>query len=77
MKDIQDEYVENRKGAANTPTKTIPAIIAELFLTHPAIKENVKRTSVPILAITLKEMQLASTRRPPGKLFSDSVTNDH
>jgi len=59
------------------PTKMIPAIIAELFPTHQAMEENVQRASAPITAVTLQEMQLASTRLPPGKAPGpDGVPNE-
>lgn len=45
----------------------IPAKIAELFPTHPAIEENANRPSVLIPAVTLHEIQLACKRLLPGK----------
>ncbi|XP_026811330.1 uncharacterized protein LOC113552686 [Rhopalosiphum maidis] len=59
------------------PTKMIPAIIAELFPTHPAIEENPNRQTATIPAVTLQEVQLASKRLLPGEAPGpDGVPNE-
>jgi hypothetical protein len=50
------------------PTNIIPAIIAELFPTHPIIEEEgIQQLTMPIPAVTLQELKLASTRLYPEK----------
>lgn len=59
------------------PTKMIPAIITELFPTHPVVERNEQRSTAPIPAVTLQEIQLASTRLSPGKAPGpDGVPNE-
>lgn len=59
------------------PSKLIPAIIAELFPTHPAIEGYVQRAPESIPKVTIQEMQSASTRLHAGKAPGpDWVSNE-
>lgn len=59
------------------PTDMIPAIIAELFPTHPPTEETVDQTVTHIPPMTFQELELASKRLHPGKAPGpDGVPNE-